>query len=58
MNLEIRLIAYIILDLVVVRYIKLPTSYLHNVELTDEPLSSLLNFVPMGIGVLVGVQSY
>jgi hypothetical protein len=44
MNLQIRLTPYIISGLVVVGYIRLPTSLLNSVGSTLEPLSSLLNF--------------
>jgi hypothetical protein len=57
MNLEIRLVAYIISGLVVVRYNKLPTKLLYRVGSTGGPSSLLLNFVPRGIGVYVGLHS-
>ena len=44
MNLEIRHTPYMMSDLVVVKYIRLPTSLLNNVGSTVDPSSSLLNF--------------
>jgi hypothetical protein len=58
MNLETRLVAYIMLGLVAVRYNKLPTKLLYRVDSTVGPSSFLLNFVPRGIGVSVGFHSY
>ena len=57
MNLETKLVAYIISGLVVVRYNKLPTKILYRVGSTVGPSSFLLNFVPRGIGVSVGLHS-
>jgi hypothetical protein len=57
MYLETRLVAYIILGLVVVRYNKLPTKLLYRVGSTMGPSSFLLNFVPRGIGVSAGLHS-
>jgi hypothetical protein len=54
MNLEIKLVAYIISSLVVVRYNKIPTKLLYKVESTIGPSSCLLNFVPRGMGDSVG----
>jgi hypothetical protein len=51
MNLEIRLTPYIMSGLVVVRYIRLPTSLLNSVGSTLDPLSSLLSFNPVMTGV-------
>jgi hypothetical protein len=51
MNLEIRLTPYIISSLVVVSYIRLPTSILNSVGSTLDPLSSFLNFNPIMTGV-------
>ena len=51
MNLEIRLTPYIRSGLVVVKYIRLPTSLLNNVGSTVDPSSFLLNFKPIIIGV-------
>jgi hypothetical protein len=56
MNLETRLATYIMSGLVVVRYNKLPTKILYRVESTVEPSSFLLNFVPSGMGVSVGLH--
>ena len=44
MNLEIRLTPYMIYGLIVVKYIRLPTSLLNSVGSTVDPSSSLLNF--------------
>jgi hypothetical protein len=57
MYLEKRLAAYIISSLVVVRYNKLPTKLLYRVGFIVGPSSFLLNFVPTGIGVSVGMHS-
>jgi len=51
MNLEIRLTPYIISGLVVVKYIRLPTSLLNSVESTLDPSSSFLQFNPDMTGV-------
>jgi hypothetical protein len=51
MNLETRMVAYIISGLVGVRYNKLPTKLLYRVASTVGPSYFLLNFVPRGIGV-------
>jgi hypothetical protein len=45
MNLEIKLIAYIMFGLVAVRYMRFPTNLLNRVGSTMDPLSSLLSFV-------------
>jgi hypothetical protein len=52
MNLEINLTPYIMLGLVVVRYIRLPTNLLNRVGSTLDLSSSLLNFnhVMTGVG--------
>jgi hypothetical protein len=57
MNLETRLVAYIISGLVVVRHNKLPTKLLYRVGSIVGPSSFLLNFVPRGIGVSTGLHS-
>jgi hypothetical protein len=44
MNLEVMLTPYIILELVYVRYIRLPTNLLNSVGSTLDPSSSLLSF--------------
>jgi hypothetical protein len=46
-NLEIKLTAYMISGLVVVRYMRLPTNLLNDVGSTSAPLSSLLSLVPV-----------
>jgi len=56
MNLETRLVAYIMSGLFAIRYNKLPTKLLYRVESTVEPSSFLLNFVPSGIGVSAGLH--
>ena len=56
MSLEIRLTPYIISNLVVVRYIRLPTSLLNSVGYTFDPLSSLLDFNPIMIGVGIAFE--
>jgi hypothetical protein len=50
-NLEIKLTPYILSGLVVVRYIKLPSSLLNIVESTLDPSSYLLNFNAVMTGV-------
>jgi hypothetical protein len=50
-NLQIGLTPYIISSIVVVRYIRLPTSVLNCVGSTFDPLSSFLNFNHVMIGV-------
>jgi hypothetical protein len=55
MNLETKMDSYIISGLIVVRYNKLPTKLLYRVESTVGPSSCLLNFVPRGIGLSIGL---
>ena len=43
-NLEIKLTPYMMFGLVVVKYIRIPTSLLNSVGSTVDPSSSLLNF--------------
>ena len=50
-NLEIRLTPYIMSGLVVVKYIRLPTSLLNSVGSTVDPSSSLLNFKHVITGI-------
>ena len=56
MNLEFKLTPYMMSDLVIVKYMRLPTRLLNNVVSTDDPSSSLLNFKPIIIGVEVVLQ--
>lgn len=56
MTIEVKLTMCIIYGIVVIRCIRLPTSYLYNVRLNIETLSSLLNFVPMEIGVFFNLH--
>ena len=51
MNLEINLTPYMIFGLVVVRYMRLPTSLLYKVGSIDGHLSTLLKVVPIAIGL-------
>ena len=51
MNLEIILTPYMMFGLIVVKYIRLPTSLLNSVASTIDPSSSLLNFKPVITGV-------
>jgi hypothetical protein len=55
MNMETKLVSYIILGLVFVIYNKIPTKILYKVESIVGPSSSLLNFTPRDIGVYVGL---
>ena len=52
MNLEIRLTPYMMFGLVIVKYIRMPTTLLNNVGSIVDPSSSLLNFklVITGVG--------
>jgi hypothetical protein len=56
MNLEMRLTTNIMYDLVAVKCIRLPTSYLYKFESTLYHLSSLLNFKPVTIEVGATLQ--
>ena len=56
MNLEFRLIAYVMSGLVDVRYMKLPTNSLYSIVFIVGPLYVFLNFVHVVIGVFVGLQ--
>ena len=47
---------YIIPVLAAVRYMRRPTNLLNRVRSTLDPTSSLLSFVPIAIGVNVGLQ--
>ena len=51
MNIVIKLNPYMMSGLVVVKYIRLPTSFLNNAGSTVDPSSSLLNFKPVITGV-------
>ena len=53
MNLEIRLTPYMMSGLVVVKYIRLPTSLLNNIGSIVDPSSSFLNFKPVITSVWV-----
>ena len=55
MNLEIKLTPYMMFGLIVVKYIRMPTSLLNSVGYTVDPSSSLLDFklVITGVGVVL-----
>ena len=55
MKLEIKMMTYITSGLVAVRYMRLPTNLLNRVGSTLGLTSSLLIFVPIAIGVGVGL---
>ena len=56
MNLEIILTPYMMNGLVVVKYIRRPTSVLNSVGSAVDPSSSLFNFKHVITGVGVGLQ--
>jgi hypothetical protein len=56
MNLKIKLTANMLSGLVVVKYIRLPTSLLYRVGSTYDPSSYLLSLIPVAIGVAAGLQ--
>ena len=49
---------YFMSALATIRYTRLPTSYLCNVTFTNGPLSALLDFVPIMMGVFGGLQFF
>jgi hypothetical protein len=56
MNLEIKLTTNMISGLVVVKYIRLPTSLFYRVGSTYDPSSYLLSLILVAIGVAAGLQ--